>query len=133
MSDRLQVSVDGPIVTVTLHGKTTLMLSIEAVLRAVWNARNSGASGVLFDIRDSTREDFKTRVLQQADQAPRTGIGAYRIAVLALPDDPRLGFIEDVGKARGYDVKTFTDLAAAREWLAPGGGATKSGDPPGPR
>jgi hypothetical protein len=120
MSDRIHVAVEGPVVRVTLRGKTTLMLSIEAVLRAVWNARQSGARGVLFDIRDATSEDFKTRILKQADQAPRTGIAGYRIAVVALTGDPRIGYIEDVGTSRGYDVKCFTDLAQAREWLAPG-------------
>src|SRR5688572_28068754 len=119
MSDRIQVAVDGPVVTVTLRGKTTMMLSIEAVLRAVFKAHNSGASGVLFDIRESTSEDFKTRVLKQADQATRTGIGAYRIAVLARAVDPRIGFIEDVATSRGYDARCFTDPAQAREWLAP--------------
>ena len=117
MDDRIQVTVDGPVITVTLRGKTTMMMSIEAVLRAVHNARKSGARGVLFDIRDSTSEDFHTRIIKQADHAPQTGIGAYRIAVLALAEDPRLTFIEDVGVNRGYDVKSFTDPEAARAWL----------------
>ena len=117
MNDRLQVVFDDPIVNVSLKGKTSMMLSIEAVLRAVWVARTHGAKNVLFDIRESVSDDFHTRIVKLAAEAPTTGISAYRIAILGLADDPRLRFIEDVAINRGIRARSFTDRAAAVAWL----------------
>lgn len=117
MSDRLQVVVDDRVVTVSLKGKTSMMLSIEAVLRAVWMARTHGAKSVLFDIRESVSDDFHTRVVKLASEASRTGITTYRVAVLGNPGDPRLRFIEDVAHNRGIKAKCFTDHGEALVWL----------------
>jgi hypothetical protein len=117
MSDRLQVRADGDIVVVSLQGKTSMMLSIEAVLRAVWTARRQKARGLLFDIRETVTDDYHSRVLKLAAEAPRMGTTGYPIAVVGLADDPRLKFIEDVGVNRGFRVRTFTELEAARQWL----------------
>ena len=124
MSDRLQVVFDDPIVTVSLKGKTSMMLSIEAIVRAVWVARKNNARSILFDLRDSTSDDFHTRVVKLAAEAPATGITAYRMAFLGHPDDPRLRFIEDVAINRGIRGRSFTDEAAAKAWLKEVGGGT---------
>ena len=115
MNDRLQVAFDDPIVTVSLQGKTTMMLSIEAVVRAVWMARNRGARGILFDIRDSVSDDFHSRKPLTVRPASER-----RIGVLGLPADPRLRFIDDVAVNRGIRARTFTDPAIALAWLADG-------------
>lgn len=117
MHERLQVVFDDPIVSVSLKGKTSMMLSIEAVLRAVWVARTHGARSVLFDIRGSVSDDFHTRVVKLAAEAPATGITAYRIAILGVDDDPRLRFIEDVAVNRGIRAKAFTRHDEALRWL----------------
>jgi hypothetical protein len=122
MNDRLQVRADGGIVTVSLQGKTTMMLSIEAMLRAVFMARRSGARSILFDLREAVSEEFHSRVVKLAAEAPRMGITRYRMAFVGLPGDARLAFIEDVGANRGYAVKTFHDMDAGG-----GGGGGRSG------
>ena len=127
MNDRLKVAADHGVVHVSLQGKATMMLSIEAVLRAVWTARQSGTRSVLFDLREAESDDYHTRIHKLATEGPRMGIGNYRIAILGLPDDPRLPYIEDVGRNRGYTVKSFTDAEAARAWLL-----LESRQPPGP-
>jgi hypothetical protein len=123
MSDRLQVHAEAGIVTVGLRGKTTMMLSIEAMLRAVHAARRAGARNILFDLRDAESQDFHSRVVKLASEAPAIGITRYRMAFVGRPGDSRLAFIEDVGLNRGYPVKTFTEMEAARAWLAPGSGS----------
>ena len=117
MSERLQVRADGDVVVVSLQGKTSMMLSIEAVLRAVWTARKAEARGLLFDIRETVSDDFHSRVLKLAAEAPRMGTTRYPVAVVGVADDPRLRFIEDVGVNRGMRVRTFQDFEAARAWI----------------
>lgn len=117
MNDRLQVRADGDIVVVSLQGKTSMMLSIEAVLRAVWTARREKARGLLFDIRETVADDYHSRVLKLAAEAPRMGTTGYPIAIVGAPGDERLRFIEDVGVNRGFRVRAFTELAPARDWI----------------
>ena len=117
MTDRLQVRADGDIVVVSLQGKTSMMLSIEAVLRAVWTARKAKAQGLLFDIRDTVSDDYHSRVLKLAAEAPRMGTTSYPVAIVGKPDDPRLRFIEDVGINRGLRVRAFNEIEDARRWL----------------
>ena len=43
---------------------------------------------------------------------------AIRMAILHHPDESeRFGFIEDVARNRGANLKTFTDRAEALDWL----------------
>ena len=121
MRARVEVTHEAGVVAVSLHGETTLMASLEAVIRGVWNARKAGTRNVLFDLRESTSEDFESRVLKQASEASRTGIGAYRVAVVGRTDDPRLPYIEEVGATRGYTVRCFVDREAALAWLREAG------------
>ena len=126
MNDRLKVVYDDPFVHVSLQGKTSMMLSIEAVVRSVWTAKRHGAKGILFDIRESVSDDFHTRVVKLAAEAPTLGIDAYRIAVLGHPADPRLPFIEDVAADRGIRARTFSDRGAAVAWLQDADGDSRA-------
>ena len=118
MSERLKVEPEPGLVRVSLQGKTSMMLSIEAVLRAVHAAQKAGVNAILFDIRDTETDEFHSRIVKLAAEAPRMGTSNYRMAILGKEGDPRLAFIEDVGKNRGFKVRAFSDDAAARAWLA---------------
>ena len=120
MRARIAIDVEGDVVVVSVQGQSTLMSSIEAVMRGVWNAKRAQTRNILFDIRDSTSDDFHSRVMKQVSEAPRTGIGAFRVAVLGRPDDPRLPFVENVGVNRGYAVRCFVEKDSAIEWLHQG-------------
>lgn len=115
---RVETALRDGVVWVRLDGVVLLPTATAAMKAAAEAARGHGTDRVVFDIREGTYPDYHVSTLESARLAADLGLNpALRIAILGLPGDPKLHFIEDVAGNRGFGAKAFTDEADALAWV----------------
>ena len=119
MSQAISITVEHGLIRVLYrgtveYGATTAMLRNVARIGAETQSRL-----LLFDIRESDHQNYYTETVRHAQEGPALGINqkTFRIAFLGSERNPMLQFIEDVTVNRGFQVKVFTEEAAALAWL----------------
>lgn len=107
-----------PFLLVTLHVDVTRALVLEFAQAASAEAGKLGLPGVLVDVRQSRSAEAVfgqytlARDLLNADVDPR-----LRVASVVSPEDHSHDFVETVTRNRGFNVRLFTDMEAAKAWL----------------
>ncbi|HEX4781391.1 MAG TPA: hypothetical protein VH301_11600 [Usitatibacter sp.] len=117
MSRKYDAVVTDGIVRIAIRGAFTGAQGADAVALAVRKAGEVGASLVLFDIRGLDHPAYHASVITRADNASKSGISAFKVAILGDPESELLAFIENVATNRGLRARCFTDEAAALRWL----------------
>jgi len=73
---------------------------------------------LFFDIRDTTLTEFPGRMLDLAKNLESTGFERkHRSVMLYSDDEANLKFYESAAQENGFNIKIFTNLEFAIEWL----------------
>ena len=106
----LRVNGSGPANLANLCGLASLGATV---------AHRSGQTRVLVDLRDTEPQLTFTDHMQLGAHFAHEFRHAERVATVVQPRD-RVGTSEKAAQRSGLTLQTFTDAAAAMEWLAPG-------------
>jgi hypothetical protein len=106
----LRVRGSGPANLANLCGLASLGATV---------AHRSGLTRILVDLRDTQPELSFTDHMQLGTHFAHEFRHAERVATVVQPRD-RVGTSEKAAQRSGLALQTFTDVALAQEWLAPG-------------
>jgi hypothetical protein len=120
MSERgtVETELRDGVLWIRVAGVVLFQTALAAMKAAAEGARGHGTDRLIFDIRGGTYPDFHASMLESVRRASDVGLTpALRIAILGLPGDPKLPFIEDVAANRGFRARSFSDEADAVAWV----------------
>jgi hypothetical protein len=118
---KVEIALRDGVLWVRFDGVVLFQTALGAMKAAAQGARSHGTDRLIFDLRAGTYPEFHTTTLESARRASEVGLNtALRIAILGLPEDPKLRFIEDVGANRGFQLRAFSDEQQAVAWVSAG-------------
>ena len=119
MKYEVKISDDEDFVWQIPHEDMTTQLASEIGLKAVNLARAENINKYLVDVRGIKNIDTSFDKYDFAyNEASEVGYRlSDRIAIVSDPDDTSHNFIETVSLNAGYQVKLFTKIQSAIDWL----------------
>jgi len=129
----IEVSHENGIVTVAVQGRITPPVGDEVVRRGLETLRSTGARALLHDFRRARIMETTLQLIRRIRFATDIGVPAdARVALLCSVRTPDLDFFESLAQSHGVQYRTFTDGAAALEWLRAAGPAPTAPPPAAP-
>jgi hypothetical protein len=113
----MEIALRDGIIETVVTGTIRFNDSLRILQRVISLARESQTTLLLFDSRTAIHPEFHTLTLRMATVLSFLIPSRYTFAIVDLPNSAMASFVENVGRNRGFHVRTFSTLEDARHWL----------------